>query len=252
MPETLKSDGSASGQRTRPVRSKLRYWSGEAARDRLSSTLFIAALLHGVIILGVTFRAEPHSRVQERATSLEVVLVTRDYRNLPTPHEASLLAQQNLIGRGNAAAGTPVRTAVSSWIPALEMGPDQLGAGIAARPSGTPLPARMELTTSAPTNRSVLRDRSGQLDQAVMRSPLPPGEVTPVDVLAQPDNVNQVPDRHPRELLVSASTQESRVASYLNTWKSKVERIGTLNFPHAEELRRWKSPLRRTAISVRS
>jgi protein TonB len=229
----------------------MRYWSREAARDRLSSTLFIAALLHGVLILGVTFRADAPTRIRPRATSLEVVLVTRDYRRLPSPQDAPLLAQQNLIGHGNAAFGTAVRTAVASPLPVPDLGPDQPGAGFAPRPNGTPLPARMELTTNAPASRSVLRDRSGALEQAMMRSQLPPGDVAPVEVLAQPDKVNVLPDRHPRELLVSASTQESRVASYLNSWKSKVERIGTLNFPYAEELQRSRvHPVLEVAITA--
>jgi protein TonB len=179
------------------------------------------------------------------------VLVTRDYRHLPAPQDAPLLAQQNLIGHGNAAFGTAVLTAVASPIPAVELGPDQLGAGVAPQQSARQVAARMELTTNSPSNRTVLRDRSGQPDPAVMRSQLPPGEVAPVDVLAQPDTVNQLPDRHPRELLVSASTQESRVASYLNSWKSKVERIGTLNFPHAEELQRSRlHPVLEVAITA--
>jgi protein TonB len=35
---------------------------------------------------------------------------------------------------------------------------------------------------------------------------------------------------------VSANTRESRIAGYLNTWKTRVERIGTLNFPNAAQL----------------
>jgi protein TonB len=39
-----------------------------------------------------------------------------------------------------------------------------------------------------------------------------------------------------RELLVTASTRESVVAVYLDAWRRKVERLGTLNFP--DEARR--------------
>jgi hypothetical protein len=44
-----------------------------AARDRISSTLFLAALLHGIVILGVTFGTGGIDF--EPATSLDVVLV---------------------------------------------------------------------------------------------------------------------------------------------------------------------------------
>ena len=52
-------------------------WSAAASRDRLSSTLFLAGLLHGIILLGVTFSSEdlpPESSV----TSFDVVLVTNE------------------------------------------------------------------------------------------------------------------------------------------------------------------------------
>jgi protein TonB len=35
----------------------------------------------------------------------------------------------------------------------------------------------------------------------------------------------------PRQLLISANTRESRIAAYLDGWKRRVERVGTINFP---------------------
>jgi protein TonB len=32
-------------------------------------------------------------------------------------------------------------------------------------------------------------------------------------------------------VLISANTRESRIATYLNTWKTRVEQVGTLHFP---------------------
>lgn len=60
---------------------------------------------------------------------------------------------------------------------------------------------------------------------------------TPVtEVLGEPAPESLLPDARPRELLVSANTHESSIASYLGTWKNRIERIGTLNFPRAAEL----------------
>ena len=66
-------------------------WSPEAARNRLSSTLFLAALFHGILILGVTFTADSPRR-DPPATTLDVVIVTREYENLAPPRNPALLA----------------------------------------------------------------------------------------------------------------------------------------------------------------
>jgi len=228
--------GTVTKTRMRPSGDML-PWSAEASRERLSSTLFLAALIHGVVILGVTFSAVPHQRKDDTPTSLEVVLVTRDYQRQATPQDALLLAQQNLTGHGNAAIGEQLRTAVTTALPADEIGPDQLGDGHADRAPGIAQPAREELTTIAPASRSVLPERQGPVDAPARRSQFPASDAAAVDVLAEPDTVTRVPDAHPRELIVSASTREARVATYLTSWKNRVERIGTLNFPHAAELR---------------
>ncbi|NNM61785.1 MAG: energy transducer TonB, partial [Steroidobacteraceae bacterium] len=46
------------------------------AQDRLLTTCFLAALLHGIIILGVTFSAPKHLSKGPAARALEVILVS--------------------------------------------------------------------------------------------------------------------------------------------------------------------------------
>jgi protein TonB len=210
-------------------------FSAEATRDRLSATLFIAALFHGIVILGVTFKAIPVSGNRE-ATSLDVVLITREYQRLPAADDARLLATANLAGQGNARADQPLRTALAASEPFLPPGPDRVGAGWNEEDAGSPLPAREVLTAVTIERGEVLPDRTGADTPGARRQPLPVGE-TPTDILAEPDTRTMIPDAHPREIAVSASTREARIASYLNVWKTKVERIGTLNFPRAAWLR---------------
>jgi len=226
-------------------------WSPEAARDRLSSTLFLAALLHGVIVLGVTFTADRPARRPE-TTSLDVVLVTRDYEKAPQPlNSAALLARQNLVGRGNAPLDAPLRTALPSSTEAAAPGPDQ--EGVLRQPSrtGERVPAERWLTAVA---RRIATVRPGETGN----TPLPPLQRQPrtpstdaTDILTEPDLFTDIPDANPRELLVSASTREARIAGYLNNWKNKVERIGTLNFPGASGLADIRTyPVLEVAISA--
>ena len=210
-------------------------WAAAAARDRLSSTLFLAALLHGVLILGVTFQAVAPGR-NPAATSLDVVIVTRDYAKIAPPRNpAALLAEQNLVGRGNAPLEARLRTAVASEAIPAAPGPDQDGDLAGPVHAGDAAPAEPRLAAAARDRPEVRPGESGAPRPALQRQARPT-QADATDILAEPDDVTRIPDANPRELLVSASTREARIASYLNSWKNKVERIGTLNFPGATEL----------------
>jgi protein TonB len=52
---------------------------------------------------------------------------------------------------------------------------------------------------------------------------------------------------NPRELLISANTRESRIATYLEGWKRKIERVGTMNFPDTRGALR--NPVLEVAVS---
>ncbi len=218
-----------------PLRAWAGAWSASAAQDRLASTLFLAALLHGVVILGVTFTADTQRR-DPAATSLEVVIVTREYEKMVAPLKPSLIAEQNLLGRGNAPLSARLRTALPQTADAALPGPDQEGAIAEPLKAGMASPAVSRLT-AAPREQPLLKPgESGADAPPVAQRMSLQGETSMTELLGELDVVTTVPDSSPRELLVSASTRESRIAGYLNSWKTRVERIGTLNFPRAAEL----------------
>lgn len=209
-------------------------WTRDAARDRLSATLFLAALFHGVLILGVTFTAERKAR-EPGPTSLDVVIVARDYEKRTAPINPALLAEQNLVGRGNAPLEARLRTAAAADPLPAATGPDQDGLLAEPRPSGAAPPAERRLTAAADRAPRILAGDPGIITPPVRRKLLD-GATEATELVADPDTVTVIPDASPRVLTVSANTRESRIAGYLNTWKNKVERIGTLNFPNAAEL----------------
>ena len=69
--------------------------------DNFSTMLFIAALFHSVLILGVSFTAGVPNDSASDSTSVEVVLLTREYEKRPENNDAEYIARQNLIGAGN-------------------------------------------------------------------------------------------------------------------------------------------------------
>jgi len=207
-------------------------WSAQAAGDRLSSTAFLAALFHGILILGITFSAGT-AGPEDLTSSMEVVLVTSDYEDRAPSASAVLLAQQNLAGAGNAAADAALRTAPGLTLPANTFGPAQDGGDTPVRP-GQPSPTRNPEPVLLARDSTIVAPDEGQPDRApeAQRSMLP-STSNAIEIVGRFDTSTAVPDARPRELLISANTRESRIATYLSTWKIKVEQVGTLNFPFA-------------------
>lgn len=207
-------------------------WSAQAARDRLSSTAFLAALFHGILILGITFSAAT-STPDKLTSSMEVVLVTSDYEDREPSENAVLLAQRNLAGVGNAAPDTAVRTAPGLTLPADVLGPARDGDDRPVRPgdpqhdhTAQPVVLARDSTSVAPDEGEP--DRTTETQKSML-----PSTTNAIEIVGRFDATTAIPDARPRELLISANTRESRIATYLSTWKAKVEQVGTLNFPVA-------------------
>src|SRR5438309_10830647 len=67
--------------------------------DRLLTMLFLAGLLHGIVILGLTFSASAGDRGS--APGLEVLLVSDELPEADKNPEATYLAQRTQLGSGN-------------------------------------------------------------------------------------------------------------------------------------------------------
>src|SRR3954454_12591869 len=117
-------------------------------RDRLTTTVFMAALVHGVIIVGVTFGspARPHAG----APGLEVLIVSEDAPQARSNDAATYLAQRTQFGSGNSVDPAAARSPRAAAERAANNGrPD----GTTADDDGGALLATADnhvLTTSAP------------------------------------------------------------------------------------------------------
>src|SRR5262245_45506553 len=72
------------------------------SRDRLTTTIFMAALVHGVIIVGITFGGPKSSSGVTRG--LEVLIVSNDVPEARKNDDAAYLAQRTQEGSGNTTA----------------------------------------------------------------------------------------------------------------------------------------------------
>jgi periplasmic protein TonB len=200
------------------------------ANDRMLTTCFLAALLHGIIILGVTFSATSSSSGDEGAPGLEVVLVNDRAPAAPANPNARYLSQRTQLGSGNTLNNERSLIPKSSLMPVDRVGVPG-GEGLDAQQSGADSGAEELVTTHSPSQK-ILYFASSAAAKDASELPLllekrPDLAMTPND-----DGIElRMRGEAKRELWIAADTRESDVAVYLDSWRRKIERVGTMNFP---------------------
>jgi periplasmic protein TonB len=199
-------------------------------RDRLMTTVFLAGLLHAIIILGLTFEAAIASG--QFAPGLEVLLVSDELPEAEENASATYLAQRTQLGSGNTEEAVAPRNRASE----LAVPPHE------GLPDGRTLGPKGEET--AGESERVLATAARQPDILQLTSPGDSGRdrTDPLLVQQQPveqpgpeDEVGPVQLRGPRsdDRWITPDARMATLAPYLDGWRRKVERIGTLNYPTA-------------------
>lgn len=204
--------------------------------DRLTAMLFLAGLLHAIILLGVGFVAP--ERKGSGAPGMEVLLVTNDLPESRRNDDAAYVAQRTQKGSGNTTRNltqTPTSIPVASDAGADAADRDaarqQQSAGAVLTSSASDADIRYfaspadshEVPTRAAGARAP-RSGRGDGDELVLRGVLR------------------------SDLWLSPDTRASELAPYLDHWRRKVERVGTLNYPLAARRALSGSPVIEVAI----
>lgn len=200
--------------------------------DPIGATLLFSLLLHGVLLLGITFHfASPRPSLP----TLDVTLV--NVANREAPDQADFLAQAN--NRGGGQDDHAAR-------------PSQPFTG--ALPKPTPGTAEQAVTAATPAPRQATPERlvttSGQADFSVPSDTAQ--TAVPTDAAADAAELRRAQEmaqlsaerrqaienyaKRPRKKYISASTTEYVYAAYMRGWSDRVERVGNLNYP--EEARK--------------
>ena len=197
--------------------------ASRAARERLAAMLVLAALVHALVVLGVGF-APPGQRSTD-GQRLEVLLVSDQLPEAPRNDTARYLAQRSQLGSGNTQAPGAAR------IPTPPGG----DGGAPASDEGTPAESIVTTTNAAAHQQATRPDLAPTATVSLLPLGTPglPGRVS-VQAPAF-DSADDLALRGPAkdELFVSADTRAEELAPYLDAWRRRVERIGTLNFPSA-------------------
>ncbi len=198
-------------------------------RDRLGFTLFLAAVLHALVILGITFDLPSPS---ELSRTLEITLASQPSDT--QPEKADYLAQFDQEGSGTldekAAPSTPEEAVFQD----SEIKP--VSPAEPAAPPPAPKAPEKIVTTTAPAP-----------DRAVRTPPQPDPLTAPptrqrfdmstlsqdiASLEAQLAEERQQYAKRPRvHRLTAASTMRDKGAYYKDAWRRKVERVGNQNYP---------------------
>ncbi|HXY76592.1 MAG TPA: TonB family protein [Steroidobacteraceae bacterium] len=214
--------------------------------DRLLTMMFLAALLHALVILGVTFNV-----VAEKtgAKGLEVLLVSDDLPEADQNPDATYLAQRTQLGAGNTSSSVSPHNAATG-VPVIKHEGVPEGRSLASQGDSRGSRSEHILTTNAWTtdvryladsgSNGTSAERPLLVDEPKSAQPGPQDEEGPAALKG--------PKRD--ELWITPDTVSSTVAPYLDGWRRKVERIGTLNYPTAARAAAPASPVVEVGIAA--
>ncbi|HPR05891.1 MAG TPA: TonB family protein [Denitromonas sp.] len=210
-------------------RPSARAW----ARHGSSAVTFafgLSILLH-VVVLSLHFEFPDLKKAFKRDSGLEVVLVNA--RHARAPDKAEALAQANLDGGGN----TDAKQMASTPVPPKPQQKDGDQLMDAKRKVQELEAAQRKLVADAkkarPTTQTVVKnsDAPAETPRELSATELMDSAAAIARLEAKIDkNLNEYAKR-PRKKFIGARTKEYRFAQYVEDWRLKIERVGTLNYP---------------------
>lgn len=214
----MTTSGEVLPQPARLQRRRADGLEGRISRDRLTTMLVLSALLHGLVILGISFTAPGSSG--ETSRGLEVLLVSDELPEARRNDTATYLAERTQLGSGNTQQRLPAQ------LPAER---------------GQPLPpGSRESRAGADVSDPVLASSRPAISRIQML-PLPAAllQLSETEQLEQQaadaaaEEAMRLRGETRDEYYLSADTRASPFAPYLDGWRRRVERIGTINYPNA-------------------
>lgn len=195
--------------------------------DRLGMTFFLTALLHGMLILGVTFSNAPVAENKTPAT-LDIILVQT--QNPSEAKDAKYLAQISQQGGGNSETKSRPR--------------DLFAAPTVAKTPGQALQAPQQASRQQQAEAvAMLHQEKSSYSINTRKQQTKPDDVTLQEqrnttkkaetarMIQEISNIIEHEIERPKVKYMNSSTKEFAPARYMREWINRVERIGNLNYP---------------------
>jgi periplasmic protein TonB len=200
------------------------------ANDRMLTTCFLAALIHGIVILGVTFSSPNGAADAGDGAALEVVLVNDQAPSAAKNPNARYLSERTQLGSGNTLKAERTLIPKSSLM-SLDRSGIPSGDGIAAQQMGRETGDDEVVATHMPATK-ILYFAAPAAAEEPTEIPLLLEKRPDLGMAPNDDGIElRIRGEAKQQLWIAADTRESDVAVYLDSWRRKIERVGTMNFP---------------------
>lgn len=192
------------------------------------ATMLFSLLLHGVVILGITFT---YVKAKPSLPTLDVTLV--DVANRETPDKADFLAQASNSGGGESDKATRPSQPVSGDLP-------RPSNGVAPKPVEAAAPRPQDATndkllTTTGDSRFKVNTDTAKLEHDQQDLP-DAAEIQRQQEMAQlaaaRDKKVESYAKRPKKKFISSNTKEYAYAAYMRGWADRVLRVGNLNYPN--------------------
>lgn len=211
--------------------------------DRFGLMLIIATAVHTILILGISFGGFKMEHENKIVPSMEVTLVNTRSENEPS--DADFLAQANQEGGGNTTEKARPETPFAPLIPedivqVTTPAPPLITAPEQKRAS------RDEFLTQEVAKEKIVADvmpEQKQESKSASAAELISQSHQIASLEAELGKSMKAYAKMPRQKYITAATKEYKYASYMESWRRKVEKIGNLNFPEEAKRRNLSGSL---------
>lgn len=197
------------------------------ANDRLGMTFFLAALLHGMLILGITFSSAP---VEENKTPPTLDIILLQTQNPSEAKDAKYLAQISQQGGGNSESKSRPRDLFTAPTVAKTPGQSLQPPQQASRQQQIEAVAMLhQQQSSYSINTRKQQTKPDDLSLQEQRNTTKKAETA--RLIQEISNIIEHEIERPKVKYMNSSTKEFSPARYMREWINRVERIGNLNYP---------------------
>jgi protein TonB len=205
--------------------------------DRFGMTFFLAAIFHGIVILGITFTIAPPAD-SKTAPTLDIILVqTQAPVDIEESDDVDYLAQVSQLGGGDAEEKARPRELFSAETLSNE-------SGIATQTSEQQVQKQKHVE-----QQTLLTQQDAEYAINTEETPTDAEDITTIDKTnisensrsAQAAEISDTIEKQAstgRTKYLNSSTKEFTPAEYMRSWINRVERVGNLNYP--DQARRKK------------
>ncbi len=210
------------------------------ASDRLGFSIFIAAILHAMIILGLGFGVHL-GREANLPSMLEVTMVLT--KTHATPDDAKHIASENQLASGSSdlenqpsAPFTGAQLIETNGIAPIEMSPSKPEAKVEQQKQDVAL---IQQFSDIKTVDQELKQEQEKTTSKSSNAQISEQQMELAKLVAELRTEEEEYAKRPRiNYIDTISAKTATEAAYVREWVDKVERVGNLNYP--EEIKKSK------------